>query len=107
LADLIPFITQEVGTDVALLMYGSRTTADNHKLLSDLLGSIGHHIVIAESQSRPASGLTSGVPAFGACLLELMAEEAARSNPDFPLGWLSAWYRKPPPPHCGLRWKLT
>ena len=83
-AKLIPSITQEIGAGVALLMYGARAIADDHKLLEDLLGRIGHPIVIAESQSRPAIGLTSGGPAFMAYLLQSMAEEAARSNPDFP-----------------------
>ena len=83
-AKLIPSITQEVGAGVALLMYGSRATADDHKVLEDLLGRISHPMAIAESQSRPAIGLASGGPAFVAYLLESMAEEAARSNPDFP-----------------------
>ena len=83
-AKLIPSITQEVGAGVALLMYGSRATADDRELLVDLLARISHPIVIAESQSRPAIGLASGGPAFVAYLLKSMAEEAARSNPDFP-----------------------
>jgi competence protein ComER len=83
-AKLIPSITQEIGAGVALLMYGCRANADDRKLLEDLLGRISHPIVIAESQSRPAIGLTSGGPAFMAYLLQSMAEEAARSNPDFP-----------------------
>ncbi len=56
----------------------------NHKLLEELLGRISRPMVIAESRSRPAIGLASGGPAFVAYLLESMAEEAARSNPDFP-----------------------
>ena len=83
-AKLIPSITQEIDAGVALLMYGSRATADDRKLLDDLLGCISHPIVIAESQSRPAISLTSSGPAFVAYLLQSMAEEAARSNPDFP-----------------------
>jgi len=83
-AKLIPSITQEIGAGVTLLMYGPRATADDHKLLEDLMGRISHPIVIAESQSRPAIGLTSGGPAFVAYLLKSMAEEAARSNADFP-----------------------
>ncbi|HKM85209.1 MAG TPA: pyrroline-5-carboxylate reductase dimerization domain-containing protein [Terriglobales bacterium] len=83
-AKLIPSITQEIGAGVALLMYGSRANADDHRLLEDLLGRISHPIVIAESQSRPAIGLASGGPAFVAYLLGSMAEEAAGSNPDFP-----------------------
>jgi len=83
-AKLIPSIPQEIGAGVALLMYGSRATADDRKLLEDLLGRISHPIVIAESWSRPAIGLASGGPAFVAYLLKSMAEEAARSNPDFP-----------------------
>lgn len=84
LAKLIPSITQEIGAGVALLMYGSRASADDQKLLGDLLGRISHPIVVAESRSRPAIGLASGGPAFVAYLLKSMAEEAARSNPDFP-----------------------
>jgi competence protein ComER len=83
-AKLIPSITQEIGAGVVLLMYGSRAIADDHQLLEDLLGRISHPIMIAESQSRPAIGLTSGGPAFLAYLLKSMAEEAARSNPDLP-----------------------
>jgi competence protein ComER len=82
-AKLIPSITQEIGAGVALLMYGARATADDRKLLEDLLGRVSHPIVIAESQSHPAIGLASGGPAFLAYLLESMAKEAARSNPDF------------------------
>ena len=84
MAKLIPSITQEIGAGVALLMYGSRATADDHRLLEDLLGRISHPVVIRESQSRPAISLASGGPAFVAYLLKSMAEEAARSNPDFP-----------------------
>jgi len=83
-AKVIPSITQQIGAGVALLMYGSRATAEDHKVLDDLLGRISHPMVIAESQSRPAIGLASGGPAFVAYLLESMAEEAARSNPGFP-----------------------
>jgi competence protein ComER len=37
-AKLIPSITQEIGAGVTLLMYGPRATADDHKLLEDLMG---------------------------------------------------------------------
>lgn len=85
-AKLIPSLTQEIGAGVALLMCGSRATADDRKLLEDLLGRISHPIVIPESQSRPAIGLASGGPAFVAYVLESMAKEAALSNPEFPPG---------------------
>jgi len=81
---VIPSIPQEIGAGIALLMYGTRATADDRKLLEELLGRISHPIVIAESWSRPAIGLASGGPAFVAYVLQSMAEEAARSNPDFP-----------------------
>ncbi len=84
-AKLIPSVTQEIGAGVTLLMYGSRATPADRKLLEDLLGRISHPIAIAESQSRPAIGLASGGPAFVAYLLKSMAEEAARSNPEVPL----------------------
>jgi competence protein ComER len=83
-AKVIPSIGQEIGAGVALLMYGSRATAADRNLLGDLMGRISHPIAIAESWSRPAIGLASGGPAFVAYLLESMAEEAARSNPEFP-----------------------
>jgi competence protein ComER len=55
-AKLIASITQEIGVDVALLMNGSRATADDHKLLEDLLGRISHPIVIAEHRlDRPSA----------------------------------------------------
>ena len=79
-AKLIPSITQEIGAGVALLMYGSRITAADHKLLEEMLGHISHPVVIAESQARPAIGLTSGGPALIAYLLQSWAEEAVRNN---------------------------
>jgi len=81
-AKLIPSITQEIGTGIALLMYGARVTAEDRKLLEDLLGRVSHPIVIGESLSRPAIGLASGGPAFVAYLLQSMAEEAVLSNPE-------------------------
>jgi competence protein ComER len=83
-AKVIPSIPQEIGAGVALLMYGARATAADRSLLGDLMGRISHPIAIAESLSRPAIGLASGGPALVAYLLESMAEEAARSNPEFP-----------------------
>lgn len=81
-AKLIPSITQEIGAGVSLLMYGSRVSAEDRRLLEDLLSRISHPIVITESQARPAVGLASGGPALIAYLLQSMAQEAARSNPE-------------------------
>ncbi len=81
-AKVIPSITQEIGAGVALLMYGARVTAEDRKLIENLLSKISHPVVIAESLSRPATGLASGGPAFVAYLLQSMAEEAVRSNPE-------------------------
>ncbi len=81
-AKLIPSITQEVGAGIALIMYGSRVTADDRSLLEHLLGHISRPVVIAESLSRPAIGLASGGPALFAYLLQSMADEAVRSNPE-------------------------
>jgi competence protein ComER len=88
-AKLIPSITQEIGAGIALLMYGSRVTAEDRELLEKLLSYISHPIVITESQARPAIGLASGGPAMLAYLLQSMAEEAARNNSDLPqeLAW--------------------
>jgi len=80
-AKLIPSITQEVGAGVTLLMYGSRITSEDRKVLEELLGHISRPVVITEAQARPAIGLASGGPAFIAYLLQTMAEEAVRSNP--------------------------
>ncbi|MBZ5574598.1 MAG: NAD(P)-binding domain-containing protein [Acidobacteriia bacterium] len=82
IAKLIPSVTQEVGAGIALLMYGSRVTKDDRKFLEDLLGRISRPVVITESQARPAISLASGAPAFIAYLLQSMAEEAVRSNPE-------------------------
>jgi competence protein ComER len=53
---LIPSITQEIGAGITLLMYGSRVTAEDRRLLEALLGSISQPVVITESQARPAIG---------------------------------------------------
>jgi len=81
-AKLIPSITQEIGAGIALLMYGARATAEDRKLLEDLLAGISHPVVIPEPLARPVIGLTSGGPALIAYLLQSMAEEAVRSNPE-------------------------
>ena len=81
-AKLIPSITQEIGSGISLLIYGSRTTPDDRSLLEDLLGKISRPVEIAESLSRPAIGLASGGPALFAYLLQSMAEEAVLSNPE-------------------------
>jgi len=92
-AKLIPSITQEIGAGVSLLMYGSRVTAEDRRLLEDLLSHISHPIVITESQARPAVGLASGGPALIAYLLQSMAQEAARSNPELSLDLASTLVR--------------
>jgi len=81
-AMLIPSITQEIGSGIALLMHGSRVTPEDHNLLAELLGRISQPIVIRESLARPAIGLASGGPALIAYLLQSMADEAVRSNPE-------------------------
>lgn len=79
-AKLIPSITHEVKAGIALLMYGSRATSEDRRMLDDLLELISHPLVITEALSRPAIGLTSGGPALIAYLLQSMAEEATRIN---------------------------
>lgn len=81
-AKLIPSITQEIGAGIALLMYGSRITTEDRDLLETLLGRICRPVAISESLARPAIGLTSGGPALLAYLLQSMADEAVRSNPE-------------------------
>jgi len=81
-AKLIPSITQEIGGGIALLMYGSRVTAEDRSLLENLLGRISQPVAIPESLARPAIGLASGGPALFAYLLQSMAEEAVQSNSD-------------------------
>ena len=81
-AKLIPSITQEIGAGISLLIHGSRTTAEDRRLLESLLGKISRPVEIAESLSRPAIGLASGGPALIAYLLQSMAEEAVHSNPE-------------------------
>ncbi len=81
-AKLIPSITQEIDAGITLLMYGSRITSDDRALLEGLLRDINEPIAISESLARPAIGLTSGGPALIAYVLQSMAEEAVRSNPE-------------------------
>jgi competence protein ComER len=81
-AKLIPSITQEIAAGIALLMYGSRVTAEDRNLLENLLKHICRPVAIAESLARPAIGLCSGGPALLAYLLQCMADEAVRSNPE-------------------------
>jgi competence protein ComER len=81
---LIPSITQEIGAGIALLMYGSRVTAEDRRMLETLLGSISQPVAITESQARPAISLASGGPALLAYMLQCVAEEAARNNPELP-----------------------
>jgi competence protein ComER len=79
-AKLIPSLTQEIGAGIALLMYGSRVTAEDRNLLEELLGHISQPISITEPLARPAIGLASGGPALIAYVLQSMADEAVRSN---------------------------
>ena len=79
---LIPSITQEIGAGITLLMYGSRVTAEDRRVLEALLGSISQPVVITESQARPAIGLASGGPALLAYWLQCMADDAVRNNPE-------------------------
>lgn len=79
-AKLIPSITQEIGAGIALVMYGSRVTAEDRNLLENLLSRISEPMAIPESVARPAIGLASGGPALFAYLMQSMADEAVRSN---------------------------
>jgi competence protein ComER len=81
-AKLIPSITQEIGAGIALLMYGTRVKAEDRNLLENLLGRISQPVAIPESLARPTIGLASGGPALIAYLLQSMADEAVRSNPE-------------------------
>jgi len=81
-AMLIPSITQEIGSGITLVIYGSRVNTADRNLLEQLLGRISQPIVISESLARPAIGLASGGPALIAYVLQSMADEAVRSNPE-------------------------
>ena len=85
-AKLIPSITQEIGTGITLLMYGTRFTPEDRDLLENLLGRISKPVAITESMARPAIGLTSGGPALLAYLLQSMADEAVQSNAELSPG---------------------
>ena len=82
---LIPSVTQEIGAGISLLMYGSRVTSEDRRLLEALLGRISQPVVITESQARPAIAIASGGPALLAYALQCMADEAVRSNPELSL----------------------
>jgi competence protein ComER len=91
-ATLIPSITQEIGRGVALLIYGSRVTTEDRRLLENLMAHVSQPIAITEALARPTIGLASGGPALFAYILQSMAEEAVRSNPEL---------------SPGLAWKLV
>lgn len=80
-AKLIPSITQEIGAGIALLMYGKRVRPEDRDVLENLLSRISQPVAIPESLARPAIGLASGGPALIAYVLQSMANEAVRSNP--------------------------
>jgi competence protein ComER len=81
-AKLIPSITQEIRAGIALIMYGTRVRAEDRDLLENLLSRISQPVAIPESLARPAIGLASGGPALIAYVLQSMANEAVRSNPE-------------------------
>jgi competence protein ComER len=83
-ARLIPSVAQEIGAGIALLMYGSRVTTEDRSRLENLLSGISQPIAITESLAHPTMGLASGGPALIAYVLQSMAEEAVRSNPELP-----------------------
>jgi competence protein ComER len=93
-AKLIPSITQEIRSGVSLLLYGSRVTAEDRRLLEDLLERISRPVVIPESQARPAIALASGGPALIAYLLDSMAREASRANSELPYELASTLVRE-------------
>jgi competence protein ComER len=82
---LIPSITQEMGAGITLLIFGSRVTRADRSWLTNLLGRISKPVVITESLAHPAISLASGSPALLVYLLQTMAEEAVRSNPELSL----------------------
>jgi len=55
-AKLIPSITQEIGAGVSLLMYGSRVTPEDRRLLEDLLKRISRPVVITKRRLDRQSG---------------------------------------------------
>jgi competence protein ComER len=84
-AKLIPSITQENGSGVALLEFGARATAEDRALLQKLLAGICRPLLMQETLMRIAADLVSCGPAFVAYLLESLAESALADHPDLPL----------------------
>jgi len=84
-AKLIPSITQENGSGVALLEFGARATAEDRALLQKLLAGICRPLIMPEALMRIATDLVSCGPAFLAYLLESLAESALADHPDLAL----------------------
>lgn len=84
-AKLIPSITQESGSGVALLEFGSRATAQDRALLQNLLAGICRPVLMPETLMRIAADLVSCGPAFLAYLLESLAESTVEDHPELTL----------------------
>ncbi|MDB4895401.1 MAG: ComE operon protein 4 [Firmicutes bacterium] len=81
-AKVIPSVVHSVHEGVSLLMFGERCTVDDRALLHQLLGAISRPCVIAESQARVASDLSSCGPAFLSYVFRALAQAARRYSPE-------------------------
>ncbi|HEY3368916.1 MAG TPA: pyrroline-5-carboxylate reductase dimerization domain-containing protein [Symbiobacteriaceae bacterium] len=93
-AKVIPSLLHAVDDGVSLLMFGERCTDTDRVLLERLMGAVSRPCVIAETQARVASDLTSCGPAFLSYVLRAMAQAALHYQPDLPPDTVNAMIRR-------------
>jgi competence protein ComER len=79
-AKVIPSIAQTARSGILLVSRGPSLTEEQQHTLEALFHAIATPFVVEEHQIRVASDLTSCGPAFIACLLNLWADAAARTE---------------------------
>lgn len=101
-AKVIPSVVQTVGRGASLHMFGQRCTPDDRALLMHLFEPISRPFVIAESQARVASDLTSCGPAFLSYAFRALAEAARHCQPDLSREVVDAMIRETAKATCDL-----
>lgn len=101
-AKVIPSVVQTAGKGASLLMFGSRCTHEDKAALVRLMGKISQPHLIAESEARIASDLTSCGPAFISYALRALADAARRCAPGLGRAEADAMIRETAKATCEL-----
>ena len=102
IAKVIPSVVQTVGKGASLLMFGERCTHEDKALLVRLMSAISQPHLIAESQARIASDLTSCGPAFISYAFRALSEAARRAAPGLSRAEADAMIRETAKATCEL-----